>query len=119
MSDKLLDILKDHPDISEQEMLDYLNGNLTPDQRYEMEKRLASSDMMSDAEEGLSQVKNNEQVKKAVADLNKQLHLQLQQQRRKRKLLKMPNQTLLIVTTFLLLLLITLAFVIIYKIQVK
>lgn len=119
MSDKLLDILKDHPEISEQEMLDYLNGNLTPDQRYEIEKRLASSEMMSDAEEGLSQLENKEQIEKTVVHLNKQLHQQLQQQRRKRKLLKIPNQTLLIVTTFLLLLLITLAFVIIYKMQVK
>ena len=117
MSDKLLDILKDQADISEQELMQYLQGNLTPEERHEIEKRLAASDMLADAEEGLSQLKNKENVQTVVSDLNKQLYNQLRKRRHKSKYPVIPNQSLLIITTFLILVLIVIAFVVIYKMQ--
>ena len=117
MSDKLLDILKDQADISEQELIQYLNGTLTPEERHEIEKRLAASDMLADAEEGLSQLKNKENVHTVVTDINKQLYQQLRQRRSKNKYPLIPNQSLLIITTFLILVLIVIAFVVIYKMQ--
>jgi anti-sigma factor RsiW len=116
MSDKLLDILKERDDLTEQELLQYLQGNLTPEERNAVEQRLAASEMMSDAEEGL-RLADEKKMQHAVADLNKQLSLQLQQQRRKRKHRPVPNQSLVIITTFLVLLLIVLAYLVIYKMR--
>ncbi len=116
MSDKLLDILNERDDLTEQELLQYLQGNLTPEERNAVEQRLAASDLMSDAEEGL-RMADKGKMKHAVADLNKQLATQLQQQRRKRKQKPVPNQSLIIVTTFLILVLIVLGFLVIYKMK--
>lgn len=116
MADNLLDILNQRDDLTEQELLQYLQGNLTPEERNAVEQRLASSDMMSDAEEGL-RMADEKKMRHAVADLNKQLSLQLQQQRRKRKHKPIPNQSLIIVTTFLILVLIVLGFLVIYKMK--
>jgi anti-sigma factor RsiW len=117
MRDKLLDILKNEADISEQEMLNYLEGKLTPEERQSVEERIATSEMLADAEEGLSQLKNKEEINKAVAGLNKQLAQQLVKQRRKRKRRELPNQSLIILSTFIILVLIVIAFVVIYKMQ--
>lgn len=116
MDDKLLDILNERDDITEQELLTYLQGNLSPEERNAVEQRLAASEMMSDAEEGL-RLADESKMRHAVADLNKQLSHQLQQQRRKRKQKPMPNQSLTIVTTFLILILVVLAFLVIYKMR--
>lgn len=116
MADNLLDILNQRDDLTEQELLKYLQGNLTPEERNAVEQRLSSSEMFSDAEEGL-RLADEKKMQRAVADLNKQLSLQLQQQRRKRKHRPVPNQSLLIITTFLILVLIVLAFLVIYKMK--
>lgn len=116
MADNLLDILNQRDDLTEQELLQYLQGNLTPEERNAVEQRLSSSDMMSDAEEGL-RMADDKKMRHAVADLNKQLSLQLQQQRRKRTHKPIPNQSLIIVTTFLILVLIVLGFLVIYKMK--
>lgn len=116
MADNLLDILNQRDDLTEQELLNYLQGTLTPEERNAVEQRLSSSDMMSDAEEGL-RMADEKKMKNAVADLNKQLALQLQQQRRKRKHKPIPNQSLVIITTFLVLLLVVLAYLVIYKMR--
>ncbi len=118
MSDKLLDILKEHPELNEQELMDYLMGHLTPQERHEIEQRLTESELFADAEEGLSQLKNKERIQSVVADLNKQLATQLQQRRRKKRK-ELPGQSLIILTTFIILALIVIAFLVIYKMQVK
>lgn len=116
MSDNLLDILQQRDDLTEQELLKYLQGNLTPEERRVVEEKLADSEMMSDAEEGLRMV-DAEKTNYAVNDINRKLALQLQQQRRKRKQKPMPNQTLVIVATFLILVLIVLAYLVIFKMR--
>lgn len=117
MNDKLLDILKQEADISEQEMMNYLEGKLTPEERQSVEERMAASDMLADAEEGLSQLKTKEEISTVVASLNKQLAEQLIKQRRKRKRRELPNQSLIILSTFIILVLVVIAFVVIYKMQ--
>ena len=116
MSDKLLDILNKRDDLTEQELLQYLQGNLTPEERNAVEQRLAASEMMSDAEEGL-RMADATKTSYAVNDINRKLAQQLQQQRRKRKQKPAPNQSLTIIATFLILVLIVLAFLVIYKMR--
>jgi anti-sigma factor RsiW len=116
MSDNLLDILKQRDDLTEQELLKYLQGDLTPEERRAVEEKLADSEMMSDAEEGL-RMADAAKTSFAVNDINRKLALQLQQQRRKRTHKPVPNQSLVIAATFLVLLLIVLAYLVIYKMK--
>jgi anti-sigma factor RsiW len=116
MNERLLNILKEQGDLSEQQLLDYLKGTLTPEERHEVEMRLAENEMMSDAEEGLAMVQNKQQLETVSAQLNAQLTEQLKK-RRKRKRRELPNQGLLITTTFIILVLIVIAFMVIYKIR--
>jgi anti-sigma factor RsiW len=116
MNDKLLNILKEHGNLSEQQLLDYLKGNLTSEERHVVEMRLAEHEMMSDAEDGLSLVKNKDELNAVTAQLNASLTEQLKK-RRKRKRIELPNQTLLITTTFIILVLLVVAFMVIYKMR--
>jgi anti-sigma factor RsiW len=116
MSDPLLDILKKHDELGDEELLNYLMGHLTPDERRQVEERIAASDMNSDAEEGLSSIKSKENIAAITASLNQQLAAQLRKKRKQKKRV-IPNQTLLLLATFLVLLLVVLAFVVIYKMK--
>ncbi len=118
MSDKLLDILKEHSDISEQKLMDYLMGHLTPEERHEVELHLTDTDLLADAEEGLSQLKNKEKINQTVALLNKQLTEKLKERRKRKPNWHKPNQSLLIVTTFIILVLIVIAFLVILKLRI-
>ena len=117
MSDKLLNILKKHNNISEQKLMDYLMGHLTPEERHEVEMHLTDTDLLSDAEEGLSQIKNKEQLNQTVALLNKQLTAKLKERRNRKSNWQKPNQSLLIVTTFIILALIVITFLVIMKMR--
>ncbi|TWI80458.1 hypothetical protein IQ13_3135 [Lacibacter cauensis] len=116
MSDNLLDILQQRDDLTEQELLNYLQGNLTPEERRAVEEKLADSEMMSDAEEGL-RMADAAKTTFAVNDINRKLAQQLQQQRRKRKHKPIPNLSLVIISTFLVLVLIVLAYLVIHKMR--
>ncbi|MBX9785390.1 MAG: hypothetical protein K2X48_19055 [Chitinophagaceae bacterium] len=116
MNDKLLDILKEHDDLSEQQLLDYLKGNLSAEERHEIEMRLSDHEMMSDAEEGLKMIDKKEDLNAITAQLNARLTEQLRT-RRKKKLKEMPNQSFIILTAFIILVLVVIAFMVIYKMQ--
>lgn len=116
MNERLLKILKEPGEISEQQLLDYLNGKLSAEERHAIEMLLNEDELLSDAEEGLAMVKNKEQLNSVTAELNSALTEQLKK-RRKRKRRELPNQGLLITTTFIILVLIVIAFIVIYKMR--
>ena len=117
MSDKLLNILKEHTEISEQMLMDYLMGHLTPEERHEVEMRLTDTELLADAEEGLSQLKNKEKINQTVALLNKRLTAELKERKKRKPNWYKPNQSLLIVTTFIIMVLIVIAFLVIMKLR--
>ncbi len=119
MSDKLLNILKEHSDISEQKLMDYLMGHLTPEERHEVEMHLTDTELLADAEEGLSQLKNKEKINQTVALLNKKLTEKLKERRKRKSNWQKPNQSLLIVTTFIILTLVVIAFLVIMKMRTE
>lgn len=116
MNEQLLNILKDHGTVSQQQLLDYLNGTLSAEERHEIEMRLAEHELLMDAEEGLALVENKNELNAVTAQLNATLTEQLKK-RRKRKRRALPNQGLLIATTFIILVLIVIAFMVIYKMR--
>jgi anti-sigma factor RsiW len=116
MNEHLLNILKEHGNVSEQQLLDYLNGKLSAEERHAIELQMAEHEMMMDAEEGLAMVQDKQQLETVSAQLNASLTEQLKK-RRNRNRRELPNQSILITATFIILVLIVIAFMVIYKMQ--
>lgn len=104
MSKDLLDILSDANDVDQQKILDYLEGNVSDEERHEIEKLLLDSDFDSDAVEGLSQVENKTKLPVVMSEINRQLVKKLSKRRRKAK--RPINLMIPVVTTIIILLLV-------------
>jgi hypothetical protein len=112
MNDKWQDILNKTGQISEQKLMDYLEGRLSPAECHEVEKLMADSGFINDAVEGLSEMKDKKKIASILHELNGHLSRKVKKKTIKNKLL-VPNQlTLAVLTTVTLLLLIVIAYVI-------
>ncbi|HMO31933.1 MAG TPA: hypothetical protein PKE63_00245 [Lacibacter sp.] len=116
MNERLLHIIRESGEVSEQELLDYIHNRLSPEQRHAVEERLAAHELLSDAEEGLELIQDKNQLPEVVARLNRQLAGQLREKRHQPRR-PLPSMGLLIMATFLILLLIVMAFFVIYNLQ--
>jgi len=88
MNKDLLNILlNSNKDINNQQLMDYLAGKLSEEEKHAVEMQLAENDFMSDAVEGLEIVKNKRDINVFVDQLNRDLHKKLfrksKRQRRK------------------------------------
>ncbi len=105
MNKDLLDILSsDRNEIDQQQLLNYLQGNLSEEEQHEMEKVLLGSDFDNDALEGLEQVKDKTRLPVVMNQLNRQLVKKLKKRRRNSK--RPINLMIPVVTTIIILLLI-------------
>ncbi len=85
----LKDILNEEDDPKHDDLLKYIQGDLSKDEQYEVEKQIASSDFASDAMEGLQQIRNKKSIEDYVDELNRQLKKQVsvkKHRKEKRKL---------------------------------
>ena len=74
MKENLKDILSNlNPGVSQEALLLYLQGKLTPAEQHELEKSMMEDDFETEALEGLAQVENKQKVTEAVEQLNKEL----------------------------------------------
>ena len=92
MKKDLLNILSNsNKDIDNQQLMDYLAGKLSDEERHKVEMQLADNDFINDALEGLENVKDPKDINFFVDQLNRDLHkklLQKQKRKQKRKLLQ-------------------------------
>jgi anti-sigma factor RsiW len=92
MNKDLLNILSNSSkDIDNQQLMDYLAGKLSEDEKHQVEMQLANNDFMNDAMEGLENVKDKKDINFFVEQLNRDLHkklLQKKHKKQKRKLLQ-------------------------------
>ena len=85
----LKDILNEEENPKNDNLLKYIQGDLSKDELYEVEKQIASSDFTSDAMDGLQQIRNKRSIDDYVDELNRQLQKQVsvkKQRKGKRKL---------------------------------
>lgn len=72
---------------SQQELLDYVQGKLSPAARHEVEMHLADCELCSDALEGLSAIQHKEKIpgwlREMRAQLLKKLHLRFRRRRKR------------------------------------
>lgn len=101
----LKDILQQDEDMNNEDLLRYLEGNASPEERFAIEKQMADSDFLNDAVEGLQDFQDKRKLQQYAAQLNLQLRKQTSKDR-KRKLkraLKSQNWTLITIVTIILL----------------
>lgn len=80
------DILSDNEEqLSDEELLKYLDDNIREEDKYFIEKKINNSAFESDALQGLSQVQNKENLKKQVSQLNQKLYQLTSKKTRKEK----------------------------------
>jgi hypothetical protein len=116
MNNDLLNILSQSKDIDQQQLLDYLQQNLSPEERHEIEKLLVDADFESDAAEGLQQVQNKSNLPVVMKELNRKLIKKLAQRRKRASGKKpLPNILIPVVTTIIILLLILMFYLLLKK----
>ena len=92
MNKDLLNILSNSSkDIDNQQLMDYLAGKLSEEDKHQVELQLLNNDFMNDAAEGLETVKDKKDINVFVDQLNRELHKKLLRKKikkQKRKLLQ-------------------------------
>ncbi len=114
MSDDLKNILSNfNNDIEQDKLLEYLNRQLSVQEQHDLEKQLNDDEFMSDALDGLDQLKNKADVPLMVKQLNSGLKKQLDKHKKKRNKLAVIKDSWIYYTAVILLLLAVIAFVVI------
>jgi hypothetical protein len=101
----LKDILNHDDELSSEEMIRYLQGEATEEERFAVEKQMAGSSFVDEAMEGLQDFKDPAQVKEYVDQLNRQLqkHTARKVSRKKKRRLKDENWLIMAILGILLL----------------
>lgn len=83
MADELNDILSFNPDgISREQLMKYLNGELSSEEQHKVEKAMIDSGMINDAVEGLQYIRD----KSKLSAIQQELDTHLSQYLQKRKI---------------------------------
>lgn len=93
----LKDILNTDDELNQDDLMKYLQGQASAEERFAIEKQMADSSFMDDAVEGLQHFKSPEDASKYAEQLNQQLqkYTAVRQARKKRR--KFRDQNWLIV----------------------
>jgi ferric-dicitrate binding protein FerR (iron transport regulator) len=81
----LKDILNHDEELSSEELVRYLEGKLSEEERHAIERKMADSDFLSEAVEGLEQFDHPQHAAAYAEQLNRQLQ-QLTQKKNRRRL---------------------------------
>ena len=118
MNKDLLNILSNNnKDIDNQQLMDYLAGKLSEDQKHAIEMQLTNNDFMSDAVEGLENVKDKQDINVFVEQLNRDLHKKLLKKKEKKQKRKLPQQRWVYAAIILILALLIATWLMIVKYQ--
>jgi hypothetical protein len=85
--------LSDDDDLKGDELLRYVQGGLSGEDQHKVERQIADSEFVSDAMDGLQQVRDKKSIDQYVEELNRQLHKQVaakKKRKQKRKLKEYP-----------------------------
>ena len=117
--DELLNILSNsNKDIDNQKLMDYLSGKLSGDEKHELEKQMADSELVNDAVEGLEQFKDTQRISAVVSQVNTALHSQFEKKKIYRRKRYVNSQQWFYLAIILILSLVIICFVIIKSFHV-
>lgn len=110
----LANILKNEDDeLNEAKLKKYLSGDISDEERHEIEKQMADSDFANDAVEGLQNVPDKQKLDEYVDHLNKDLHQYIAGKKKIKQKRKIKDLSWIIVAVIVILLLCVLAYIII------
>lgn len=89
----------------QQQLLDYVQGRLTPEQQHEVELHLADCELCSEAVEGLAAFEKKEQIPGMLKQMKKQMLRNLRTRRRRKDQVAYFTQLAIIVIVILFILL--------------
>lgn len=114
MNKDLLNILSNsNKDIDNQQLMDYLSGQLSEEDRHAMEAMMADNNFTNDAVEGLQQVKSRARIEALTEQLNRDLAKKLQQKKSRTSKRRLKEEPVVLFAVALVLVLIIIAFVVI------
>lgn len=114
----LRDILFDNEDeLNEEELMKYLEGNLSDEDTLAFEEKMQTSGFVNDAVDGLKVVKNKQHINDYVHQLNKNLEKQLaaKKQRKEKRAIKYMQMMVLTVLFILLICIVGYILIHLYK----
>jgi uncharacterized membrane protein YvbJ len=106
-------ILEHDDELNEDQLNKYLAGNADADELHGIEKKMASSEFVNDAVEGLQSFSSKTKVDDYVVQLNKSLQKHLENKKHRKEKRKIKDLLWVIVAVIMILLLCLIAFVII------
>ena len=116
MPDNLKDILSHlSTEIDQETLLRYLQGQLTEDQKHEVEKKMLASDFHDNAMEGLQEFRDKEKISLLVEQLNRELKLKLAKKKQRREKMRIKDQPWLYISALILIILLVMAYLFIRK----
>lgn len=115
----LKDILHEDDGVKNDDLLRYLEGNASDEERFAIENQMADADFINDAVEGLQGFQDRQKLHQYAAQLNLQLRKQTSKDRKRRLRRKLNSQQWTIITLVTIILLCVLAYWIIRIYQQK
>lgn len=116
MNNDLLNILSNsNKDIDNQQLMDYLSGQLSAEQQHAVERSMADSEFMSDAVEGLQNIPNKKDLQTYVEELNAALQKSMQKKKQRRQKRRLKDEPWAYIAVILILLLCIIAYVLVRK----
>jgi hypothetical protein len=111
----LRDILSDDEEqLNEDELMKYLDNNLSEEEKLEFEKKVTGSRFDNDAVDGLKSFKNKQSLNDYVNQINKNLEKQLQLKKQKNEKRKIKGFTWIILTAILILFICVISYFVIH-----
>ena len=116
MNNELKNILSNlSKDIEQEKLLEYLNRKLSAEEQHVLETQMNNDAFMSDAMDGLEQMKSADKVSLAVTQLNEGLKKQLEKNKKRRNKGTVMQDSWIYYTVILLLLLAVIGYLVIRK----
>lgn len=116
MNPELKNILSQlNKDVDQEELLQYLNSNLTAEEQHKLETQLNEDEFLNDAAEGLAQLAHTNELPTIVQQLNAGLKATLEQKKKKRRRTAMFKDNWTYYSIIIILVLTVIAFVVIRK----
>ncbi len=112
MSD-IQNIILNDDEMNEEQLMNYLKGNLSNEELHNVEKQMANSEFVSDAIEGLQTFSSNSKLDKYVHQLNQSLHQHLINKKQQKEKRKIKDFSWIILSVIIILLLCLLGYVVI------
>ena len=113
----LKDILNEDDDLRNDDLLKYMQGELSKDDQHKVEKQMSNSDFVNDAVEGLQSIRNKKSIEQYVDELNRNLQKQVSTKKHRREKRKLKDHSWITIAVIVVLTLCIIAYVVIRQHQ--